>query len=155
MGWKRYREGQKPDIGIEVLAYHEDWVNPDFAPDGVRAGFINGDGNFVSAYWWDHQDDYIAISKDRCEDKPDFFKNHISNTEPQYWTEKPTFVKPRIAFEDVCRYICEKYGYSAVSKLQSKSGYIIPGCYIHYSSNKIFTTSKDKAEKHNYIYIDI
>ena len=85
MSWKRYREGQKPDIGIEVLAYHEDWVNPDFAPDGVRVGFINGDGNFVSAYWWDHQDDYIAISKDRCEDKPDFFKNHISNTEPQYW----------------------------------------------------------------------
>ncbi len=35
MGWKRY---------------HEDWVNPDFAPDGVRASFINGDGNFVSAY---------------------------------------------------------------------------------------------------------
>lgn len=92
--WKEYKEGSMPDEGVEVLAFHEEWIDPDFNPDGIRVGFLNGDHEFVSTYWWDYQDDYIAIDRTKCEAHPDFFKRHISNTEPQYWTEKPLFKKP-------------------------------------------------------------
>ena len=63
------------------------WVDDD-NKNGVRVGFLN-DGGFVSAYYWDYQDDYIAISADRCKDNEKFFERHIDNTEPEYWIEMP------------------------------------------------------------------
>lgn len=42
----------------EVLAYHEKWIDPDFNPDGIRTGFIGGDGAFISAKWCDSGDTY-------------------------------------------------------------------------------------------------
>ena len=37
--WINYKE-QKPPYGVEVLAYHHEWVNEDFNPKGIRVGFL-------------------------------------------------------------------------------------------------------------------
>ena len=63
------------------------WVD-DYNKNGVRVGFLN-DGGFVSAFYWDYQDDYIAIWGDRCKDNEKFFERHLDNTEPEYWIEMP------------------------------------------------------------------
>lgn len=54
-------------------------------------------------------------------------------------------------FEFVANELCKRYGNSVVSKLLTKGGNVIPKCYIHYSSNTIFTTDKNKANKYTYI----
>lgn len=43
---------------MEVVAFHPDWVDPDFNPNGTRVGFINGDDKFYSAKWCDYHDVY-------------------------------------------------------------------------------------------------
>ena len=85
--WHKFSEELPPE-GVEVIAYNMKWVDKDYNKNGVRVGFLN-DGEFVSAFYWDYQDDYIAISKNRCEDNEDFFERHIDNTEPEYWLEMP------------------------------------------------------------------
>lgn len=47
------------DEAMEVIAYHPDWIDLDFNPNGTRVGFIGGEGNFISAKWLDYQDTYI------------------------------------------------------------------------------------------------
>lgn len=42
----------------EVIGFHEKWIHPDFNPNGIRIGFLNGDDKFYSAQWWDYQDTY-------------------------------------------------------------------------------------------------
>lgn len=90
--WHKYSE-ELPPIGIEVIAYNHKWVNEDFNPNGTRVGFRTSDGDFTSAYWWDYQDDYIAISRNRCESSPEFFKNHLDRIEPEWWRPIPSFDK--------------------------------------------------------------
>ena len=87
-----YQE-QKPPFGVEVIAYHHKWVDEDFNPNGTRIGFLSDDG-FTSAFWWDYQDCYETISKLHCESNKDFYKNHIDNTEPEFWFPIPKFSKP-------------------------------------------------------------
>lgn len=53
----------------EVLAHHPDWIDEDFNPKGIRIGFVGGEGNFISAYWWDYQDTYIDGEEHDGEDK--------------------------------------------------------------------------------------
>lgn len=78
-----------PPEGEEVLAFNKKWIDEDFNPNGTRIGFLNGDGEFTSAYWWNYQDSYITINKSICEDDKDFYENHIDNTEPEYWMPIP------------------------------------------------------------------
>ena len=85
--WHKFSEELPPE-GVEVIAYNMKWVDKDYNKNGVRVGFLN-DGEFVSAFYWDYQDDYIAISADRCKDNEKFFERHIDNTEPEYWLEMP------------------------------------------------------------------
>ncbi len=85
--WKDF-DVQKPEIGVEVLAFSTKWIDEDFNPRGMRVGFLSEEG-FVSAFWWDYQDDYITISKENCDSNKEFFKNHIGNTEPELWIEFP------------------------------------------------------------------
>ena len=87
-----YQE-QKPPFGVEVIAYHHKWVDEDFNPNGTRIGFLSDEG-FTSAFWWDEQDCYETISKEICESDEDFYKNHIDNTEPEFWLPIPKFVAP-------------------------------------------------------------
>lgn len=94
MKWKKYDKDNLPPIGEEVLAYSKKWINEDFNPRGIRVGFQCDYGDFISAYWWDYQDDYIAISKDICEGSPEFFENHMDKTEPEYWIEFPKLNLP-------------------------------------------------------------
>jgi hypothetical protein len=100
--WINYKE-QKPPYGVEVLAYHHEWVNEDFNPKGIRVGFLQDslaeDANdnpydFVSAYWWNYQDCYMTISKVNCnadENSKAFYQDHLDCIEPEYWMEIPSF----------------------------------------------------------------
>lgn len=88
--WINYKE-EKPPFGVEVIAYHHKWVDEAFNPNGTRIGFLLYDG-FLSAFWWDEQDCYETISKQHCESNRDFYKNHIDNTEPEFWYPIPKFV---------------------------------------------------------------
>lgn len=88
--WLRTDENPIPQ-GPFVLAYHPKWVNEDFNQQGVRIGFQSDDG-FISAYWWDEQDDFIAIAKWKWDGDPDnerFFINHLDNSEPTHWMHIP------------------------------------------------------------------
>ena len=85
--WINYKE-EKPPFGVEVIAYHHEWIDEDFNPNGTRIGFLSDDG-FTSAFWWDEQDCYETISKQYCESNKDFYANHIDNTEPEFWFPIP------------------------------------------------------------------
>lgn len=61
--WHKYDKYNLPPIGVEVVAFNHKWINRDFNPRGIRVGFQCDDGDFISAYWWDYQNDYIAIAK--------------------------------------------------------------------------------------------
>lgn len=87
--WINYKE-EKPPFGAEVIAYHHKWVDEAFNPNGTRIGFLTYEG-FISAYWWDEQDCYKTISKQHCESNKDFYRNHIDNTEPEFWLPMPKF----------------------------------------------------------------
>lgn len=92
--WYRYCSEHMPPIGEEVISFNHKWINMDFNPKGIRVGFLGGDNQFISAFWWDYHDDYIAICKDKCESNPGFFENHLDNTEPEWWTYIPKFQSP-------------------------------------------------------------
>ena len=80
---------KKPEAGVEVIAYHHKWVDKDFNPNGTRVGFLNGNGEFTSAYWWNYQDCYQTINSSICLEDKEFFKNLIDNTEPEFWMPMP------------------------------------------------------------------
>ena len=84
-------EDEKPEEGIEIIAYNKHWIDEDFNPNGTRIGFLRDD-IFVSAYWWDYQDCYMTIDRDICNENPTFYADHIGNTEPEYWFPIPRFV---------------------------------------------------------------
>jgi hypothetical protein len=44
----------------EVLAFHPAWIHPDFNPQGIRIGFMNGEGRFQSAEYSDYKDTYLS-----------------------------------------------------------------------------------------------
>ena len=85
--WINFEE-EKPITGEEVLAFNKKWIDEDFNPRGIRVGFLGFDG-FISAFWYDEQDCYETISKLHCESNKDFYKNHIDNTEPEFWFPFP------------------------------------------------------------------
>lgn len=86
--WIEYSK-QKPSEGVEVIAYHPDWVDEDFNPNGTRIGFLNDNDEFTSAYWWDYHDCYTTINRSICEHDPSFYESHLDNTEPEYWMPIP------------------------------------------------------------------
>lgn len=86
--WIKWND-KKPEEGIEVIAYNKNWIDEDFNPNGTRIGFINGDGEFTSAYWWDYQDCYTTINSSLCLEDKVFYSNHINNTEPEMWMYIP------------------------------------------------------------------
>jgi len=79
-GWSNY--GPKyPPLGIEVIAYNESWIDEDYNPKGIRAGFQNlsedEDGEFISARWNNEQDYYMTIEDEK----------------PTHWMPMPEFTK--------------------------------------------------------------
>lgn len=61
----------------------------DFNSRGIRVGVRTSDDDFISAYWWDYQNDYIAIAKWKFVGNPEFSDELIKNIEPEWWTEMP------------------------------------------------------------------
>ena len=48
-----------PEEGTPVLGFSSEWVDEDFNPRGMRECFLNGDGGWISAKWFDYQDTYV------------------------------------------------------------------------------------------------
>ena len=59
MEWLKTENGDYV-TGVEVIGYHDDWVDPDFNPKGTRIGFFTDEGEFCNARWNDSQDTYIT-----------------------------------------------------------------------------------------------
>lgn len=60
MTWFNYKE-VKPEVGVEVLAQSDKWIDEDYNPKGIRIGLqneSNEDGYFVCAQWNNIQDFY-------------------------------------------------------------------------------------------------
>jgi len=51
------------DMG-EVLAFHPNWIDEDFNPDVIRAGYFNGDDKFYSAKWFNYHDNWESCDKE-------------------------------------------------------------------------------------------
>ena len=83
MEWKNYKD-EKPPMGEEVLAYHSEWIDEDFNPTGTRIGFQMED-DFVSAYYWAHQDCYMTISHSECDDNLSYSEKTKSSINPEKW----------------------------------------------------------------------
>lgn len=58
MKWIKVNEEDEKPL-FEVVAFHPDWIDLDFNPNGIRIGFFT-DAVFISARWNDSQDSYIA-----------------------------------------------------------------------------------------------
>jgi hypothetical protein len=50
MNWIKNDNDNLKETNGEVLAFHPEWIE-DFNINGTRAGFMSGDGRFVSAKW--------------------------------------------------------------------------------------------------------
>lgn len=93
--WYKYCKDLLPPISIEVIAYNHKWINEDFNPNGTRVGFRTSDDDFISAYWWDYQDDYVGISGWKCEGNPEFSDELVKNRKPEWWTYISNFREAR------------------------------------------------------------
>lgn len=76
--WNKLKDHQ-PEVGIEVIGFHRDWIDEDFNPDGIRICFLNGDEQWYQAMWVDYQDSY---------------NTYVSETGPSHWIPRPN--KPQI-----------------------------------------------------------
>lgn len=107
--WNNLSE-KRPDEGIEIICFNPEWIDEDFNPNGTRIGFMDGEGNFTTAHWWNDQDCYMTISKEEVEGN-EAFSNHIQeNTEPTHWIEIPKNPYYKITPENHAKEIFEKQG---------------------------------------------
>lgn len=61
--------------GEELLLFNEKWKDEDYNPKGVRLGFLEGSGNWLSARWDNYHDCYItADSSLTDEDEPTHYR---------------------------------------------------------------------------------
>lgn len=81
--WRKVSEELPPE-GEEVLFFHEDWIDEDFNPKGIRIGFYESD-DYTTAKWWSIQDCYMTISHSECDDNPSFSDKTRNSIEPQRW----------------------------------------------------------------------
>lgn len=80
----RNAEEELPPLGEEVLFFHEDWIDEDFNPKGVRIGF-RLDDDYVTAHYWSHQDCYMTISHSECDNNAAFSDKTKKSIEPHKW----------------------------------------------------------------------
>ena len=76
---------KEPEEGFEVLLYNKNWINEDWNPKGVRVGYLDGVGGWISAYWCNYHDDYHTRTSD--EDDKQFEDYKAENQIPTHWME--------------------------------------------------------------------
>lgn len=81
---------QLPESGIEVLLFNAKWKNEDFNPKGVRIGFKDDVGGWISTYWCNYHDEYHTRTTD--EDDKQFADFKAENQIPTHWMEIPPCV---------------------------------------------------------------
>lgn len=86
LGW--INVGDKlPNEGFEVLLFNKKWINEDFNPKGIRIGFLNGTGEWVTAYYCSQHDEYHT--RDNESDDDHYKQNLAEDQKPTYWFELP------------------------------------------------------------------
>lgn len=58
--WVKITPETMPKSGQWLLLYNEDWENEDFNPNGVRIGFHDDLGLWISAYWSNDRDEFAT-----------------------------------------------------------------------------------------------
>ena len=83
MNWFDVNKTDVPE-GIELLLYNEVWINEDFNSKGIRIGFLDGDGTWITAYWCNYHDEYHTRRSDT--DDEQFKLSKGIDQIPTYWT---------------------------------------------------------------------
>jgi len=81
---------QQPEEGFEVLLFNAKWKNEDWNPKGIRIGYKDGIGGWISAYWCNYHDDYHTRNSE--EDDKTFTDFKAENQIPTHWMEIPPCV---------------------------------------------------------------
>ncbi len=74
-----------PNEGVEVLLFNEKWKNEDYNTKGIRVGFLDGIGGFISAYWCNYHDEYHTRNSE--EDDKTFTDFEAKNQIPTHWMD--------------------------------------------------------------------
>ena len=77
-------ENEYPEQGVEVLGFHETWINEDCNTDGICVCFFNGTDWYISI-WCNHCDKWHM----KCTDESNNKENYSKILAPSYWTVKP------------------------------------------------------------------
>ena len=85
--WRKVSD-EFPPLGEEVVFYNPAWVDEDFNPKGTRIGF-RLEEDYVTSYYWSHQDCYLSISHSECDNNPSYSEKIRSSIEPTEWMPIP------------------------------------------------------------------
>lgn len=74
-----------PPVGVEVLFQNDKWIDLDYNPKGIRIGFLDGTGDYYSAYWCTLHDEYHT--RDSIDDDSRFKLKLAIDQIPIKWKE--------------------------------------------------------------------
>lgn len=74
-----------PPVGVEVLFQNDKWIDLDYNPKGIRIGFLDGTGDYYSAYWCTLHDEYHT--RDSMDDDSRFKLKLAIDQIPIKWKE--------------------------------------------------------------------
>jgi len=77
-GWY-LTEKMKPEPALEVLGYHEKWIDKEFKPDGICVCFMQDDKIWFMAKWCNDHDEWRTVECDT---------NYLTPN-PTHWRAKP------------------------------------------------------------------
>jgi hypothetical protein len=102
MSWILIDAENKPERGVEVIAFHPDWIDKDSNIKGVRIGYMDYQGKFVSVKWINHYKEDETIVPTHYMNTPDnpiqenskgsLIRWRVQDTTLiliQYWVEDP------------------------------------------------------------------
>ncbi len=73
-----------PEEGIEFLLYNEKWIDEDFNPKGIRVGFLDGLGGWISSHWCNTHDEYHTRISSEDDKQFEDFKGE-NQVPTHYW----------------------------------------------------------------------
>lgn len=59
-----------PPVATEVIFYSEQWVNEHFNPQGIRIGFLDNFGNYVTAQYNIMKETYVQRENSQFDEEP-------------------------------------------------------------------------------------
>lgn len=79
-------EEDKPEVGREVLGFNQEWVDPDFNPEGICMCFVDDDGDWTIAKWCNQHDEWHTRNTNPEKEDADQYEKPIEA--PTHWKYK-------------------------------------------------------------------